>query len=137
MTGNATEGDPPSLDSALDPAPIQRLLTTLEEDGPALVIGVITTFFDEAPRLVGEIRQALNSERVADVGKTAHSLKSSAGALGAVRLSDACARLEACARADDMAAVAELVRQVEVEHEAARLALHSAVVALRSGAWER
>lgn len=135
MTPNAMEGDTPSLDSALDHAAVERLLATLGDEGPALLIAVIHTFLDEAPRLLAATREAVASAQPTATRDGAHSLKSGAAALGATRLSEACSRMETAAAGDDMTAAAELLKRVEAEHETARLALHAAVVDLRAGTW--
>ena len=122
-TRDGSDGD------ALDLATVQGLLTAL---GPSLVSDVIDTFLVEAPRLVGALRDALAGEEVGEIRDGAHSLKSSAAALGAMRVAQASASLETAAGVQDLAAVTKLVAAVEVEHEAATLALHELVDALRA-----
>lgn len=124
-----------SADATLDPAAIDRLLTALGDAGPAVVSDVIATFLDESARLVTAIRQSVSGAGAAEARDPAHSLKSSAAALGATRLADACADLEVAAEAGDVAAAAGLGRRVQTAHAAAGLALQNVVATLRDGRW--
>lgn len=81
-----------------DPGPLDELLEVMGEAGPELVRTLVATFLDEAPRLLGAAADAQAAGRIDEVQRVAHSLKSSAAALGARRLSDASRRLEAAAK---------------------------------------
>jgi HPt (histidine-containing phosphotransfer) domain-containing protein len=120
-------------DGPIDTATIRRVVAALGDDGAALVAGVIETYLAEAPALLGAMRAAMSRGSTAGLRDGAHSLKSSAAALGATRVSEACARLEIAAEAGDEAAAAELVAQAEAEHEAACAALEETIVALGGG----
>jgi CheY-like chemotaxis protein len=111
---------------ALEPAAIERLLSTLGDGGPTLVADLIATFFKEAPRLLATAR----SGDADDVGRAAHSLKSAAAHLGANGLEATCRELEAVAKTADRAAAARLVERMQAEYERARGPLEAVAEAL-------
>jgi CheY-like chemotaxis protein len=82
-----------------DPGPIDDLLEAMGAGGPELVRTLVATFLEEAPRLLAVAAEAQAAGRVDEVKRSAHSLKSSSAALGAMGLSAACRRLEAAAAA--------------------------------------
>jgi HPt (histidine-containing phosphotransfer) domain-containing protein len=66
------------------------------------VARLIELFLSEAPGLVQAVADGIGASRADDVVRPAHTLKSSAAAVGAMRLSAICAQLEALARAQDL-----------------------------------
>ena len=64
----------------------------------ALYQEALQAFWDEAPSLMAEYHQQLAAARYAEARRAAHSLKSAAAVLGAMRLSEAARELEMLAR---------------------------------------
>jgi HPt (histidine-containing phosphotransfer) domain-containing protein len=58
---------------------------------------IVDLFLEEAPRRIGAISAAVASDDRGQAARLAHTLAGSANSLGAARLADACARLEALA----------------------------------------
>lgn len=83
---------------AFDPSPLDELLEVMGDAGPELVRNLVSTFLDEAPRLLAAAAEAEAAGRVDEVQRAAHSLKPSSAGLGAMRLAAACRRLEAAAK---------------------------------------
>lgn len=91
-----TDGEAERTDGAVDVAVIDQLVQDLGD--PAVVTGVISTFIADAPRRLAVIAAENGSEDAADIGRAAHTLKSTAALLGASTLADACAGIEEICR---------------------------------------
>jgi CheY-like chemotaxis protein len=99
-------------------------LRALDRKGGASRLGrAVTRFVESAPSLVGTIRESHAKGDADALWRAAHSLKSSAGALGAKRLSLASAEIEIGARTSGVAAVTALVADIQKELNAATQAL--------------
>ena len=81
----------------------------------ALAKKMIDLFRASAPQRVSTIEQAVAGGDLAAAGRAAHSLKPSAGQLGAVKLSDVCQSIEDAARAGDVAAAGSLLPELRSE----------------------
>jgi len=87
----------------------------------------VTRFVESAPSLVSTICESHANGDAEALWRAAHSLKSSAGALGAKRLSLVSAEIERGARESGVAAVAALVGGIETELDAATQALQELI----------
>jgi signal transduction histidine kinase/CheY-like chemotaxis protein/HPt (histidine-containing phosphotransfer) domain-containing protein len=96
---------------------------------------IVDLFLEEAPRRIGAISAAVASDDRGQAARLAHTLAGSANSLGAARLADACARLEALAHeprqagalpADPGAPLAGPIEAVHLELGQLRAALGSA-----------
>jgi PAS domain S-box-containing protein len=74
-------------------------------DDPAQVPGFLSFFLSTARKQAGEISAAAQSSDAAKAGATAHKLKSSARAVGALALGELCAELEQCGKAGELDAL--------------------------------
>ncbi|MGD0678422.1 MAG: ATP-binding protein [Polyangiaceae bacterium] len=104
IAGVVTEAAP------LDHAEIGRLYDDL---GPEVTRDVLERFMADSVSLVASIGRAHRAGSVTEIGRGAHTLKSTARAVGALRLSDMCAALEKSAPSCDEPVeriVAELAR---------------------------
>jgi HPt (histidine-containing phosphotransfer) domain-containing protein len=106
----------------LDPRVLDRLR---EWGGPELLGRMIELFLELGPDRLASLRAGLEEGDFDAVGGVAHSLKSSAGNLGAERLRVASARLEEVANTGDR-------EQIEVEAAALEGEYTEVVVALKS-----
>lgn len=84
------------MSQLLDPEVLDVLVEAIGEDAAR---GVIALFLEECRELTATIA-APGADR-AEIGRAAHSLKSSAGQLGAVALSEAALAVETAASIDD------------------------------------
>ena len=89
------EADHPSTNGVLDRGSLDDVL------GTETVDELIATFFREAPRQVSQIRGAIASDDARGLREAAHSLKGAAGAITAMRVSEAAGVIEAAGRAGD------------------------------------
>lgn len=78
-----------------------RLDALLGMVGPKVVVKITSAFFENAAQKTGEIDAALDAGDLDSVGKAAHSLKASAGNLGATDLYERCLGLETAAKEGD------------------------------------
>jgi HPt (histidine-containing phosphotransfer) domain-containing protein len=106
---------------ALDPGPVRRLADAL---GAAGVGELLDIFATDGPATLAELRAALQSGRLSDAARAAHTLKSHAATFGAARLAAACREVEARAGAGDAAGAAaglpEVVREFDPAADALR-----------------
>lgn len=72
----------------------------------ALLPQLLRTYREQAPQQLAAIAAAQSAGDVAAAGSVAHSLKSASYSIGAKRLGDLCAAIEAAARGGDVAGVA-------------------------------
>lgn len=96
--------------------------------GEKLVQGMIAAFLGTAPARMREARAAAAAGDLEPLGRAMHSLRSTAGNFGSLRVPPLAARLEQAARSGDAAAVAaaleemsasldELVARLELERQ--------------------
>ena len=109
----------------LDPAAIENLLALVGGD-PAFLVELVSTFLDEAPTLLADMRDALERGDAGGVRLAAHSLKSNGNDFGATTFASLCKQLELLGRTGDLAPAPALLAQTEQEFvrvQAALLAL--------------
>ncbi len=113
---------------AVDLSVIEEL-RELETEDPNLVADLIDEFLKSTPVRIAKIRAAISASRPDEVGRIAHALKSGAGALGAVRLSETSRTLEHMGRVDNLDGARALAETLQQEYELAR----AEFLAIRAG----
>ncbi len=98
----------------LDRAAIDRLQ---EWGGTVLVGKMIQLFLDNTGDKMARIQSGISDREFEDSVQGAHSLKSSAGNLGAQRLSRLAARIEASSGTGDAEALAKLLPKILVAYD--------------------
>jgi HPt (histidine-containing phosphotransfer) domain-containing protein len=88
---------------------------------------VVAKFADTAPVLAATLRSQYISGDSEAVWRTAHSLKSSAAALGAGRLSRRCGEIEALAREAGVSSVGGLLDGLDADVAAAQSGLRKLI----------
>jgi signal transduction histidine kinase/DNA-binding response OmpR family regulator len=106
--------------SAIDVTVLEELRTVLGED-ELEELSVI--FLDDMPRLLAEMRQAIDQGDAKGLERAAHALKGNSATMGALSLSALCQELETMGREGRLEGAAEQVLQVEAEHERVKAAL--------------
>jgi HPt (histidine-containing phosphotransfer) domain-containing protein len=91
--------------------------------GDDLLARLIDSFLQHAPPRVAAARAGAQAEDPDAVARATHSLKSTAGNLGARRLQFLAERIESLAAAQDGAGAAALLDEMETVFEATRVAL--------------
>ena len=99
---------------------INRIRAIQGKDSGSLFERVVAQFADTAPSLVATLRLQHDAGDVEAVWRTAHSLKSSAATLGAVRLSRRCAEIETKARETGVESVGDLIDALDADLAAAQ-----------------
>jgi HPt (histidine-containing phosphotransfer) domain-containing protein len=87
---------------------------------PSLLLELTKLFQEAAPPIVQTIKKALNESSYEKVARAVHSLKSSAGNIGALKLSEMCQELETKAGKDSSTPISILRMnffELNVEYE--------------------
>ena len=118
---------PDSGSPVIDLAAVNRIRAIQERDGGSLFERVVAQFGETAPPLVATLHAQYRSGDNDAVWRTAHSLKSSAAALGAGRLSSRCAEIEALARGGDASSIGMLLDKLDADLAAAHSGLRELI----------
>ena len=109
----------------LDHSVIEGLRELREPDQPDPLQELIELFFRDAMQRLTQMDTAAAAGEAAALGAAAHTLKGSAGNLGAKRLSAFCATLEKLAKAGETVKAIEILADVKTEFENVREVLKS------------
>jgi signal transduction histidine kinase/CheY-like chemotaxis protein len=109
---------PPGTETVLDAEALERLRELDPKGENQLLSRVIKAFEASAARLLPQLQDARRSGDAAGIRHVAHTLKSSSASIGAVKLSQVCADIEAKIRADKLedaeARVDEMCAEIEI-----------------------
>lgn len=99
-------------------------LATFEElkqmSGTEFINELIDTFLEDAPKLIEEIKSALNANNADSFRRAAHSLKSNASTFGASQLSALAKELEMLGKENRFAETGDRLRALEEAYVSAR-----------------
>ncbi len=101
---------------ALDPAVVASLRELTPPGEPDVLTEVLQLFLADVPGRVARLRDACAAGSAADLQRAAHSLKGSAGNIGAHDLYAVCRHLDERGRTGDLAGVSGLVAELETEY---------------------
>ncbi len=107
------------------PVSFDRLAAILGDDDPATLVEVLADFVAKLPPSIAALDAALAAGNSADAAAAAHAVKGAAASVGAGGLEAACVRIEALARAGDVAAAAEVGNLVREAFERIRTFLEA------------
>lgn len=93
------------------------------EPGTALLKSLSAKFAAKTSRLIADLQCGLDARDAGEIGRLAHGLKSSAAALGFVRVAACCREIEALARNAKFATIETVVKRMHRELPAAMDAL--------------
>jgi signal transduction histidine kinase/ActR/RegA family two-component response regulator/HPt (histidine-containing phosphotransfer) domain-containing protein len=97
-------------------APVQvSVLEALVGTDPRLILEFLHAFGESAGRSAAELAEACDKQRSKDAANIAHKLKSSARSVGALKLGELCAAIEAAGTAGDVTLLTELLPGFERE----------------------
>jgi PAS domain S-box-containing protein len=105
------------------------VLEDLEDQIGEVIAELINIYFENAPKLLADLRQAADKGDSKSLFHAAHTLKPSSAMLGAVHLATLCEELELIGQGGTLEGVLEKVEQVEAEYERVKTVLE----AVRSG----
>jgi two-component system sensor histidine kinase/response regulator len=98
----------------LDPAAIDGMREMVGGDDEFLA-DLIDTFLRDAPRMLSEMRQALEAGDAEVLRRVAHSLKSNSDSFGATALGDLCRELERMGKANALEGADALIARADAE----------------------
>lgn len=101
--------------AVLDPAVIETLRQLTPPGEPDVLTEVLQMFLAEVPPRIDRLRNAWAAGNIEEMYRAAHSLKGSAGNIGAQRLLKVCSQLDESGRTGDLARAAPLVGELGVE----------------------
>ena len=114
---------PSAAAPALDLAALEQIRALQDDGGVSLLRRVVAQFSVTAPALTATIHENVVAGNAEAVRQAAHSLKSSAGAIGAALLARCCAEIESTAQSAGTTAVASLLEALDAELAAAQRSL--------------
>ena len=117
--------DPSHKARVLDMGVIATLKELGGEEEPELFIELVDLFLEDAKGNFRALREALEQTDAKLLERTAHTLKSSCGNVGALGLSDACFRLEQLGRAGRLDGAESIIESALIEFEQVCQALNS------------
>jgi HPt (histidine-containing phosphotransfer) domain-containing protein len=94
---------------------------------PDVLHQVLLTFVDDVPRRLAALTEAAAAGRRDDAARAAHSLKGSAGNIGARRLQELAGHAEDAARRADPADLSAHAQAVRVEFERVEAAIRAVI----------
>ncbi len=110
--------------AVLDQAVLESLRQLTPSGAPDVLTEVLQMFLQEVPPRVARLRNAWASGDIEEMYRAAHSLKGSAGNIGAERLLGVATRLDAIGRAGDLTNSAPLVDALEIEFGKVEAEIH-------------
>lgn len=113
------------MEQVLDMAVVEELLALSDDGDPELLLDLIRLFLEDGPAKVEAVTQGLATKDFEMMERAAHSLKGSAGNLGARLLQHTCERLMLASRQHQFDETKKLASQITADFAAARSALNS------------
>jgi HPt (histidine-containing phosphotransfer) domain-containing protein len=117
--------DPSHKARVLDMGVIATLKELGGDDEPELFVELVDLFLENAKTNFKALSEALDRADPQAMERTAHTLKSSCGNVGAVGLSEACFKLEQLGRAGRLEGAAQILANALREFDEVCLALNS------------
>jgi CheY-like chemotaxis protein/HPt (histidine-containing phosphotransfer) domain-containing protein len=100
----------------LDAAALEKLRAMLGGDA-AIFAELVNSFLEDSPKVMAQLREAVQQGDSANVRLNAHTLKSNAADFGASRLHALCKQLEAMGKQGNLEGTSELLEQAEAEYQ--------------------
>ena len=101
---------------ALDPVVLDSLRQLTPPGEPDVLAEVLQLFTTDVPARIERLRAAWLAGDAVAVQRAAHSLKGSAGNIGATQLLAVCGQLDELGRSGDLSALAPLVASLDAEY---------------------
>ena len=99
----------------LAPAVIESLRQLTPPGEPDVLQEVLQMFLDEVPPRMDRLRNAVTAGNIQEVYRTAHSLKGSAGNIGAQAMFEICRQLDGIGKSGGLAAAGPLIDALDAE----------------------
>jgi CheY-like chemotaxis protein len=111
----------------LDLEALDNLCKLSKRSKPVVLRKLVDNFLSNTPKLLSDLRSAVEKADILAVQRAAHTLKSSSASYGASRLADMCKILETEARGGDLLGGIEQIEQIEAEYADVKRALEAQV----------
>lgn len=98
---------------AIDPEAIEALRALSPDDGDVFLKEIITIFLEDTPIRINDMKGALEQGQAELFVRSAHSIKGSAGNLGAAELRAIAERIEHHGRREGLAGTAPMIAELE------------------------
>jgi PAS domain S-box-containing protein len=105
---------------SIDAKTLETIRALQRQGKPDLLARVINIYLEDSLRLLEALRQALSHGDGVGLKRQAHSLKSSSANVGAMRLAELCAELEANGERESMDWIGQRITRIEKEYGAVR-----------------
>jgi CheY-like chemotaxis protein len=115
------EQGPPTLDLSV----LESRRGPQEDGEPDKLARIVGLFIDDVPLRLQELRLAAQRGESQEVEETAHMLKGGSGYMGATRMAEICAEIQALGASGELIRVPELLDALEAEFERICPALES------------
>ena len=116
---------PPDAQPILSLDVLEEFRTAMGDEGAEMVAELVQIFLEDTPQLLERLRNALAAGDLETAQQVAHTLKGTSASLGATRLSERCAELEASLHTAQPEALRAMVSQIEAAYAQVRPALQS------------
>lgn len=113
----------------LDPAVVASLRQLTPPGEPDVLAEVLQLFLEDVPRRFAKLRAAWVAGDAVEVHKTAHSLKGSAGNIGAQTLFRLCRELDDKSLTGDLTDAKRLVDAIDAEYARVEVAIRQIIAA--------
>jgi HPt (histidine-containing phosphotransfer) domain-containing protein len=104
---------------------VEELLSLSDEGDPELLVDLIQMYLQDGPQKLEEIRDGLAQKDYDRVERAAHSLKGSAGNLGAILVQRDCEELQLASRQHSLEGIRDGVTKLRDHYEEAQVALRN------------
>ena len=113
----------------LDPLVLENLRQLTADGEPDVLAEVLQLFLEDVPRRIAKLRAGCAAGDAVEVYTTAHSLKGSAGNIGAQTLFAVCRQLDDKARAGDLTDAGQLIDTLDREFARVEVAIRGILAA--------
>jgi HPt (histidine-containing phosphotransfer) domain-containing protein len=113
-----------SSQPVLDPAVIDTLRQLTVPGEPDVLEEVLKLFLEEAPARLSKLRNAWEARDIQSVQRMAHSLKGSAGNIGATALFEICKQLDSAGRPAVVVDTGSLIDALDTEYRKVEEEIH-------------
>lgn len=111
-------------DAVLDPIVIESLRQLTPPGEPDVLKEVLQLFLDDVPGRIERLRTACQTGNAVELHRAAHSLKGSAGNIGARDLLAVCRQLDELGKSGDVSGAQSLVASLDAEYSRVETEIH-------------
>lgn len=109
----------------IDATALDSYRSAFGEEGDAFVADLFETYLRDAPELLANLRQALESGDAKTFERMAHTLKSNSALIGAKQISELCEEMEAIGKSGALEQAVDKIGPVLAEFEEVKFELRT------------